>query len=216
MNFRSAHGEKISGDSWLMRDIWQTTNLTYGANYGLVTVPRRLDSKGINKILYRALWSQGLRTKLEKGQKRHEFKAAHGFRKFFKTHAEQVMRSINVEILMGHSIGISDSYYKPKESEVLKDYLNAVELLSLDQNKKILTKEIDQLKEKNRYSEYIIKGKLQEKEEQIKKLNEKYESGIKRLKDEMDKKFIQMLSIIQQNPALAHVKPEVLGKVKDI
>jgi hypothetical protein len=43
------------------------------------------------------------------------------------------MRPINVEILMRHSICISDSYYKPKENEVLKDYLNAVTLLSLDQ-----------------------------------------------------------------------------------
>lgn len=174
MNFRSSHGEKISGESWLMRDIWQTTNLTYGANYGLVTIPQRLDSKGINKILYRALWSQGLRTKLAEGQKRHEFKAAHGFRKFFKTHAEQVMRPINVELLMGHSIGISDSYYKPKESEVLKDYLNAVELLSLDENKNMLSKEIHNLKEKNKNSEYIITGKLQEKDEEIKNLNTQF------------------------------------------
>ena len=109
------HGEKVTEESCLMRDIWQTTNTTYGANFGLATVPQKLDSRGVNKLLYRALWSQGLRTKLAKGQKRHEFKAAHGFRKFFKTHAEQVMKPINVEILMGHSIGISDSYYKPEE-----------------------------------------------------------------------------------------------------
>lgn len=31
MEFRSKYGEKISGDSWLMRDIWQTSNIKYGA-----------------------------------------------------------------------------------------------------------------------------------------------------------------------------------------
>jgi len=41
-----------------------------------------------------------IENKLAKGQKRHEFRAAHGFRNF-STHAEQVMRPINVEILMG-------------------------------------------------------------------------------------------------------------------
>jgi hypothetical protein len=31
MDFRASYGEKITDDSWLMRDIWQTTNMTYGA-----------------------------------------------------------------------------------------------------------------------------------------------------------------------------------------
>ena len=36
------------------------------------------------------------------------------------------MRPINVEMLMGHSTGISDSYYRPNENELLSDYLNAI------------------------------------------------------------------------------------------
>jgi len=36
---------------------------------------------------------------------------------------------------MGHSVGISDSYYRPNENELLKDYLNAVpELTILNEN----------------------------------------------------------------------------------
>jgi hypothetical protein len=31
MEFRSSYGEKITGDSFLMRDLWQTTNINYGA-----------------------------------------------------------------------------------------------------------------------------------------------------------------------------------------
>ncbi len=157
-----------------MRDIWQTTNVTYGANFGLATVPKKLDSKGITKLLFRALWTQGIRTKLLDGQKRNKFKAAHGFRKYFKTHAEQSMKSINIEILMGHSIGVSDSYYKPKEKEILEDYLKAVDSLTINSNN-ALTKQVQILKEENKNSEYIIKGRLQEKDEQIKTLFKKQE-----------------------------------------
>ena len=50
----------------------------------------------------------------------------HGFRKAFKTICENSgMKSINIELLLGHNIGVSGSYYKPTEKEVLQDYLNA-------------------------------------------------------------------------------------------
>ena len=51
---------------------------------------------------------------------------AHGYRKFYKSRAEQVMNPINVEATMGHDLGISQSYWKPTEKEVLEDYLKAV------------------------------------------------------------------------------------------
>ncbi len=57
---------------------------------------------------------------------------SHGFRKFYKTRAEQAMRPANVELTMGHDIGVSKSYYKPTEREILEDYLKAVDLLSVN------------------------------------------------------------------------------------
>ena len=36
------------------------------------------------------------------------------------------MKPINVEATMGHDLGISQSYWKPTEREVLDDYLKAV------------------------------------------------------------------------------------------
>ena len=44
------------------------------------------------------------------------------------------MKSINVEITMGHNIGVSGSYYKPSEKEVLEDYLKAIDLLTINNN----------------------------------------------------------------------------------
>jgi hypothetical protein len=42
------------------------------------------------------------------------------------------MRSINIETLMGHSLGLSDSYYRPTEEEILNDYLKAVDVLTIN------------------------------------------------------------------------------------
>jgi hypothetical protein len=97
IKFRESYGEVITGNSWSMRDIWQTTNMTYGAKLGLATCPKKLQSSGIRRLLERALWEQALRHPLANGAKRHEWKAAHGFRKFYKSRAEQLMRPINVE-----------------------------------------------------------------------------------------------------------------------
>ena len=109
-SFRASYGEKITGNSWLMRDLWQTTNMNYGARWGLATNPKRLKGSGIKRLLERALWEKGIRQPLKVRTKRHEWKSAHGFRKYYKSHTEQVMKPINVEITMGHDIGISASY----------------------------------------------------------------------------------------------------------
>lgn len=85
MDFRAEYGEKITENSWVMRDIWQTTNITYGAKWGLATSPKKLKSSAVKRILERGLLAQGLRKSLLQGEKRHEWKAAHGFRKFYKT-----------------------------------------------------------------------------------------------------------------------------------
>jgi integrase len=188
MNFRSSYGETITGESWVMRDIWQTTNIEYGANFGLATNPKILASVAIKRIIERALWSQKVRYKLKNGERRHEWKTVHGFRKFFKTRAEQVMKPANVEVLMGHSIGISDSYYRPSDKDILDDYLKAVDLLTINTTQIVLEKQITELKEKSRDTEYIIKAKLQEKDEQIAghKKNDKFkEDALTHLSDQL-------------------------------
>jgi hypothetical protein len=105
----------------------------------MVTAPKKLRASGVKRLIERALKAQGIRKALQTGQRRHEFQTDHGFRKFYKTHAEQVMRPINVETLMGHSTGISDSYYRPNERELLNDYLKAIpELTILPENQQYI------------------------------------------------------------------------------
>ena len=174
IEFRASCGEKITGESWLVRDIWKSTNVKFQNRGGLATVPRKLRSSGIRSIISRAEWEQGIREPLTNGKKRHEFQAVHSFRKFFKSHCEQVMKSINVEILMGHTIGVSNSYYKPSQKEILDDYLKAINVLTINKNNNntIIEKEIKELKEKNENNEYIIESKIQERDDAIMNLSD--------------------------------------------
>jgi hypothetical protein len=92
----------------------------------------------------------------------------HGYRKFFKSRAEQAMKPINVEILLGHNIGLSGAYYRPTEKEILNDYLKAVNELTITSNENPkLKEEIKNLTQKNENNEYMIKAKLEEKDDAI-------------------------------------------------
>jgi hypothetical protein len=60
MQCRSSCGEKISGDSWIMRDLWKTTNMPFGSRYGSATHPLKLKNEAIRTILCRALLHQNM------------------------------------------------------------------------------------------------------------------------------------------------------------
>jgi hypothetical protein len=50
--------------------------------------------------------------------------------------------SLYFEILMGHDIGLADSYYKPSEQELLEDYIKSVDLLTIHNDKSKLEKQV--------------------------------------------------------------------------
>ena len=72
------------------------------------------------------------------------------------------MRSINIEMLMSHSIGVSNSYYKPTEDELLNDYLQAVPFLTVSDEHR-LQEQVNELSEKTKDNDYVVKARLQEK-----------------------------------------------------
>jgi hypothetical protein len=51
-------------------------------------------------------------------------------------------------------------------------------------------------------------------EEKLKDIQQKYDIDMKNLKKEMNDKFIQLFNIIQQNPLLANIKPEILEQIE--
>jgi hypothetical protein len=82
------------------------------------------------------------------------------------------MKSMNIQVLMGHSTGISDSYYRATSSELLEDYLKAIDYLTIS-NEHRLQKHITELIEKTKNSDDNIKSALQEKHEEIELLRQK-------------------------------------------
>jgi len=168
ISFREECGEDVTGESWLMRNVWDRKKCSR-RKPGTITDPKKLQSLGVKRIMETALWTQGLRHKLDPGKRRHEFQADHGLRKFFKTKCEQAgMMPINIEILMGHSVGISDSYYRATESELLDDYLKAVDFLIINEENR-LKKKVESLQ--------IEKSRIERLESTLKRLEERCKAG---------------------------------------
>lgn len=168
IKYREHSGETIDENSWVMRDLWDTGATKDGK--GLVTQPKKLASSGIKRLIERAIWSQGLRSKLLNGKKRHPFSAVHSLRKWFKTRCEIAgMKPINVEKLLSHSIGISNSYYRPTENDLLDDYLKVTNALSIDKERR-LREQITIIKKKGIQENSVIKTRLQERADEIQEL----------------------------------------------
>ena len=197
MDLRKRDGEKITGESWLMRDLWQVTNVKRGANLGLATIPRRFKTNGIRKLMDRALWEQGIRLSPEK---HHPFKMTHGFRKYFMSHAEQAgMKSINVKILMGHSIGVEDSYYRPQEKDISEDYKKAISSLIISSNK-------------NRQTEVAeVAAQIQSKEQEIQELKE----NVRSMQEDM-KNVFEVLRVVKRNDGRVGTDKTVLDENRNI
>jgi hypothetical protein len=156
IDLREEHGEIISKNSPLIRDKWLANNR--GSRKGDIRAPKRLQHSGVKRLFENMLWKFGIR---KEKKRRHEF-SIHSIRKFFKTRCEQVMKPINVETLMGHSTGISDSYYRPTEKDLLEDYLNAVSLLTIS--------EAEQIRQESQMSREQTDQRIGQLEELVSKL----------------------------------------------
>jgi hypothetical protein len=164
MKFREESGEPITASSWVMRDLWDTKRSCITHSVG---TPKKLKAAGVKRLMEDALWTQGLRKKLPEGVRRHEFQANHGFRKWFKTTCETAgVKSIVTETLMGHSLGVTDSYYRPSERELLDEYAKAVDFLTISEEDR-LGREVLELKQKLTDEDYL-RSCLNEKEHALK------------------------------------------------
>ena len=169
MQYRQDGGEEIHKNSWVMRQLWDTKKGYY--HHGTIKNPEKLKPSGIKRLMEDALWTQGIRKKPDLKRNRYEFQTDHGLRKWFKTRCEiSGMKSINIEILMGHSIGISDSYYKITEEELLREYLKALDFLIINSENQLQT-EVDKIRIQNRKDSKILEEKLNTKDTEIRNLH---------------------------------------------
>lgn len=172
--YRESYGEKITPDSYLMRDLWPTADTNYksGGAVGLATHPKKLTTAAIQKILSRALQKQGIRQPLKKGSRRHPFKLAHGLRKAFRSKAGLVMHHLNVELIMGHkTTGTQETYWRPTEEEVLEDYLKAVQSLTINEDVTNIKKHQENLEKRQEDKDKEIQELRKEQEKMKETLN---------------------------------------------
>ncbi len=193
MQYRQDSGEEIHENSWVMRQLWDTKKGYY--HHGTIKNPEKLKSSGIKRLMEDALWTQGIRKKSKLKRNRYEFQTDHGFRKWFKTRCEiSGMKSINIEILMGHSIGISDSYYKITQDDLLTEYLKASDYLMVS-NENQLQKQYDMIQLQNQNDIKLVEGKLFEKENEIEVLNRNDQNksdAIAALADKIDELVLEI------------------------
>src|SRR5207247_3321045 len=80
----------------------------------------------------------------EKGTEKEQFKRKeamrfHGFRKLFNTMLNQAgVKPAIKEMLLGHRVGLESSYLRPSDSELISEYLKAVDLLTVSEEKQLL------------------------------------------------------------------------------
>jgi len=154
----------------------------------------------------------------------------HSFRKFFNT----CLMNSNVaysfkELLMGHSIKLDDVYYdkdnETSRQKIIVEYMKAVDALTINEEyrlkKKIIEYE-DKLKDAPKIGELeshlaakiieqdALKNQVErlqvEKQNETLAMQQKYEQDMNAMREQMS----HIMSMIQQNPVLAQVKPEAL------
>lgn len=213
MDFRASYGEDISGDSWVMRTVWRTVDIgrKRAGNFSKINKPEKLSERGITRMLIRALDEQGIRPELTEDARRHQFQGAHGMRKFFKTRAEQAMLRTNVEYIIGHSLGLSQSYYRPTEHELLTDYLKAVPYLSINDDNAI---DIKSLKEEQE----ILTKKAEVKDRELQEIRERqkgYEQQIQSVGDVLDRRISALQDIIAEKDETIKERQRMLKEHKE-
>jgi integrase len=178
IQFRKDHGEVIHRTSPLFRDKFDPIKGQYGhgkQHSKVKIIP--MTPPAVRQYYNRLLFSIGIRSEKKR---RHDF-SVHGFRKWFKTRCEiGGMKPVNVETLLNHSTGISDSYYRPLESELFEEYLAVVEQhLSVSTENKLKT-ELEELRNIDKDREKMANATMN----QISK--ELFEMGQRQLKLEQE------------------------------
>ena len=213
MLFRASHGEKVTKDSWLMRDLWDTGlllkdpvkegNLRRGS-YGVSSVSQKISSDAIRQIFNRAWRVQNIRTAkpLTENHKRHSFKATHSFRKYFETKCLKKMKLLNVKLLIGQDTGLERSDYKPTESELLEDYLQVVNDLTLNQEFKLKMKITE----------------LESKQDDLTLLRLEHRQEMKKMQEDVERQKLEFKMLAESQKEILQVlkHPEKLKKLASI
>lgn len=189
IDYRKRWEERITEESPLFR-----TEFNNGIKY--------ISTDRGKQIIISILRDTGLRKPPIEGKtQRSHIMGNHGFRKFFETNAFRAgMDLIYVRRLLGQTAGLEDSYLKLSEEELLEGdskhvgFIGIIDALTIDDSHRLKRKVKD----------------LTEKQDEIQKIKVLHELEMKSMREDMSKQINLVMEMIQQNPQLANVKPEVL------
>ncbi len=190
---RKAAGDKITEESYLVRNDFDFVFKTR------VRQPKPTSIGALSIMMDTLLHKTELRTinyMTENSKyKRYPKATFHAFRKYFNTCLVNADVNVTIkEMLMGHSVGLDDSYFRPTEKQLLTEYLKAVNELTIN--------------EENRLKKKVTE--LEQKQDEITLMKFKHQKEIDSIREQMDKKFNNILLLLQKAPQLAQVKPEIL------
>jgi len=225
LKYRKSQGEKIATESWLSGDKFATFSKK-------TNKPIPPSVKAINKQMRFLVRKAGLPFV--------DLQPDHSLRKFFNTALNNSDVSYTFkELLMGHSVKLDNVYYdkdnEKSRQKILLEYMKAIDALTIHDEYR-LRKQIVEFEEKLKDAPRVeqleshlankileqeaIKKQLEilrtDKEKVTQIMQQKHEQDMKAMREEMNEQFNQIMLMIQGNPRLAQIKPEVLVKKKGI
>ena len=173
LNWRARLGERLIPTSPVFR-----------ASFDQITQinrPKPINIYIIAGTINALLNTTGIRASTEGQQhKRSELMQTHGFRKFFKTTCITAgMNPLYSEYVMGHRSGLTKSYFKPSDTELLEGndkalgYVSAINELTINEESR-LRKKLDE---------------LSEKKDEIEIMEIRHNQELKAMRLEMEEKF---------------------------
>jgi hypothetical protein len=155
LNYRKQYGEKLTPESPLLREQFDKTDILS------VTNTKPLSHNTVAVVVHQALVGAALTKPVELAEEktnlyklRYDVMQSHGFRKFFFTNlVRSGVEAIAREYLMGHKHGKKEHgitelmmvYDKSEESDLFKEYLKAIDLLTISEEKH-LRHQVEKLK----------------------------------------------------------------------
>lgn len=166
LQYRERCGERLTPNSPLFREQFDANDQF------MISKPKPLQLGGIATLFDNALVKSGLRniehgtetTKIT-GRVRKEVSRFNGFRKFANTNMVRAkVNPVVKEMLLGHTTGLDDNYYRPSQQEVLDEYMKAVDLLTINEENRLKRKVVELTEKADMFDSL---------EEKIQRLNKK-------------------------------------------
>jgi integrase len=209
LQYRERCGEKLNSQSPLIREQFDSDDVLRAR------LPRHTTLGAITQLLDKLLFKSGVQTVVHRTENQtksahKDVARAHGFRKFANTN--MVMAKVNPaikEMLFGHraSIGLDDNYFRPSPDEILKEYLKAVDLLTINESNRLKRKveqlskeqsEIEIMRLKHEQEIKEMKSRLAAQEQQQEQANKKYQDMMDSLREQQQQQFSKVFHRVKE------------------